>query len=161
MKRMPKFTSRMFKPKMKRFGAAAPKMPKMPRVKKFQTGGDVEDEVIISPEEGRKVYERELARIERGRQQRRDQASKDLVKRYLSERAKADDTAAKKKAEEDKLRKQFDTFMEDRKKREDAGISEYMRQMKQGVRTAKSGGMMKSGRGDGIAKKGKTRGRYV
>lgn len=163
MKRMPKFTSRMFKPKMKRFGGAAPKMPRMPRIKKFQSGGDVENEVIISPEEGRKEYADLYAKSERNKKLRELQQSKDLVKRYLSERKKADAAEAAKKAEKDDLKKKFDEYMEERKQREDAGVSEYMRQMKQGVRTAKSGGVMKASccRGDGIAKKGKTRGRYV
>ena len=162
MKRMPKFTSRMFKPKMKRFGGAAPKMPRMPRIKKFQSGGDVENEVIISPEEGRKEYAKEYADRERKLKQREEE-SKNLVKRYLSERKKADAAEAAKKAEKDDLKKKFDEYMEDRKRQEAEADWNFMQQRKQGVRTAKSGGVMKSSccRGDGIAKKGKTRGRYV
>ena len=162
MKRMPKFTSRMFKPKMKRFGGAAPKMPRMPRIKKFQSGGDVENEVIISPEEGRKEYAKEYADRERKLKQREEE-SKNLVKRYLSERKKADAAEAAKKAEKDSLKKKFDEYMEDRKRQEAEADWNFIQQRKQGVRTSKSGGVMKASccRGDGIAKKGKTRGRYV
>ena len=169
MKRIPKYTAGMFKKKMPRFGASSISMPRMPkppkpRVKKFQDGGKAEvGEVIISPEEGRKEYAELFAERERKLKKQRDEASKNLVKRYLSETKKNEDAAAaaKKKAEQDKLKKQFDAYMEERKKKEDAAATEYMRQMKQGARTAKSGGVMKSGRGDGIAKKGKTRGRFI
>ena len=43
MKRIPKFTSGMFKRKMRRFGAASSPMPRMPkpRMKKFNEGGKV------------------------------------------------------------------------------------------------------------------------
>jgi Skp family chaperone for outer membrane proteins len=161
MKRMPKFTSRMFKPKMKRFGAAAPKMPRMPRIKKFQSGGDVEDEVIVSPEQGRKEYAKEFAERE-SKLKQRDEESKNLVKRYLSERKKADAAEAAKKAEKDSLKKKFDEYMEDLKRQEAEADWNFMQQRKQGVRTARKGGVMRSSyRGDGVAKKGKTRGKFV
>jgi len=167
MKRIPKYTAGMFKKKMPRFGASSIKKPRLPlppkpRVKKFADGGDIEDEVIISPEQGRKEYAKEFAERERKLRKQRDEESKNLVKRYLSERGKADDAAAKKKAEEDRLRKQFEAFMEEQRRQEEAGIGEFMRQRKQGIRTARKGGMMRSShRGDGVAKRGRTRGKFV
>jgi hypothetical protein len=65
MKRIPKFTAGMFKKKMRRFGAEPPKMPRMPKPKKFAGGGEAEiEEVIVSPED----YEREeiAEKIRRG-----------------------------------------------------------------------------------------------
>jgi len=168
MDRIPKYTAGMFKRKMPRFGASPIRMPRMPkppkpRVKKFDGGGDVEDEVIISPEAGRKEYADLYARSERNRKRRELEDSKNLVKRYMAERKKADEAEAKKKTEKDQMRKQFDKYMEDRKAEEDARIWNYMQARKQGVRTARKGGVMKSSccRGDGIAKKGKTRGKFV
>lgn len=168
MDRIPKYTAGMFKRKMPRFGASSIRMPRMPkppkpRVKKFDGGGDVEDEVIISPEAGRKEYADLYARSERNRKRRELEDSKNLVKRYMAERKKADEAEAKKKTEQDQMREQFDAYMEERKRKEQIEDSEFRRAMKQGVRTARKGGVMKSSccRGDGIAKKGKTRGKFV
>lgn len=167
MQRIPKYTAGMFKKKTPRFGASSIRMPSMPkppkpRVKKFEGGGKTETEVIISPEEGAKFYPELAAKTERTRKQRELERSKDLVKRYLYESKKAEEEKAKKKLDADQLKKQFDAYMEERKKQDAIDTSEYMRQMKQGVKTAKSGGVMKSSsRGDGIARKGKTRGRFV
>lgn len=169
MSRIPKYTAGMFKKKMPRFGASSIRMPGMPkppkpRVKKLSGGGDADSEVIISPEAGRKEYADLFARSEQNRKLRELEQSKNFVKRYLAEKKKADETEAAKKADKENLKKKFDQYMEDRKRQEDADTSEYMRQMKRGVRTAKSGGTMKSScgcRGDGIAKRGKTRGRFV
>jgi hypothetical protein len=151
--RIPKYTAGMFKKKMPRFGASSIKMPRLPkapkpRVKKYEEGGEVE-EVVVSPE----AYEKEQ--------------SKDLVKRYLaaSKRAAAKKAEQKKDPEKERverMRKEFDALMEDRKRREREAESLYMQEMKRGIRTARSGGKMDSCcRGDGIAKKGKTRGKFV
>jgi hypothetical protein len=168
MDRIPKYTAGMFKRKMPRFGAMAPKKPRMPkpprpRIKKFDGGGDVEEEIIVSPEAGRKEYADLYARSERNRKQRELEDSRNLVKRYMAERKKADEAEAKKKVEEGDMRRKFDAYMEERKKREQAEDWRYMQERKKGIRTARSGGMMKSSccRGDGIAKRGKTRGKFV
>lgn len=168
MDRIPKYTAGMFKKKMPRFGASPIRMPRMPkppkpRVKKFDGGGDVEEEVIISPEAGRKEYADLYARSERNRKQRELEDSKNFVRRYMAERKKADEAETKKKTEQDQMRKQFDKYMKDRKAEEDTRIWNFMQARKQGVRTARKGGVMKSSccRGDGIAKKGKTRGKFV
>ena len=167
MDRIPKYTAGMFKKKMPRFGASSIRMPRIPkppkpRVKKFQSGGEI-DEVIVSPEEGKKEYAELFAKSERNRKARELQQSKDLVNRYLAESKKAEAAKAKEKIDKDALKKQFDAYMEERKKREQQGYSDYLREMKRGVRTARSGGKMDSSccRGDGIAKRGKTRGRFV
>jgi len=167
MKRIPKFTAGMFKRKMPRFGASSIRMPRIskptkPRIKKFDGGGDVEDEVIISPEQGRKDYADKFAERERKLKKQRDEESKNLVKRYFSERKKADAAEAAKKAEKESLKKKFDEYMEERKRQQDEGTWNYMQERRKGVRTARKGGMMKSSRrGDGIAKRGKTRGKFV
>jgi hypothetical protein len=151
--RIPKYTAGMFKKKMPRFGASAIKKPRLPtppkpRVKKYEEGGEVE-EVVVSPEAYRK------------------QESKDLVMRYLAASKRAAAKKAEQKKDPDKerverMRKEFDALMEDRKRREREAESLYMQEMKRGIRTARSGGKMDSCcRGDGIAKKGKTRGKFV
>lgn len=167
MQRIPKYTAGMFKKKMPRFGASSirmPRMPKPPKPKKFDEGGEVDpNEVIISPEEGRKMYPELFAKSERNRKLRELQQSKDFVKRYLSERKKADAAEAAKKVEKDESKKKFDEYMEERKRKEDEETWNFMQQRKQGIRTARKGGVMKSFccRGDGIAKKGKTRGKFI
>jgi hypothetical protein len=167
MNRIPKFTAGMFKKKMPRFGAMAPKKPRMPRppkprIKKFEEGGDVEEEVIISPEAGRQLYPELLARSERNRKARELAQSKDLVKRYLRERRVADEAEVKKKAEEGDMRRKFDEYMEERRRQELEEQGRFMQERKRGVRTARKGGVMSSCcRGDGIAKRGKTRGKFV
>ncbi len=165
MNRIPKYTAGMFKKKTPRFGASSIRMPRMPkpRVKKFQDGGKTEvEEVIISPEEGQKEYAELFARSERNRKARELQQSKDLVNRYLAESKKAETAKAKEKTNKDALKKQFDAYMEERKRQEDAAATKYMQEMKRGIRTARSGGKMESSRrGDGIAKRGKTRGKFV
>ena len=153
MDRIPKYTAGMFKKKMPRFGAMSIRkqrlpLPPKPRAKKFQDGGEIE-EIIVAPEE----YEKEQ--------------SKDLVKRYLAASKRAAAKKAEQKKDPDKeraerMRKEFDALMEDRKRREREAESLYMQEMKRGIRTARSGGKMDSCcRGDGIAKRGKTRGKFV
>ena len=152
MQRIPKYTAGMFKKKMPRFGASSirmPRMPKPPKPKKFDGGGEVYYDI-----------NKYLEALERGKELKE---SKDFVKRYLSERKKADAAEAAKKAEKDESKKKLDEYMEERKRKEDEETWNFMQQRKQGIRTARKGGVMKSSccRGDGIAKKGKTRGKFI
>jgi hypothetical protein len=135
----------MFKKKMPRFGAMSIRkqrlpLPPKPRAKKFQDGGEIE-EIIIGPGAAQEEYAGEMAQIEerkkQNEQKRRDAESKALVKKYYE--------AKKKRAE---------INQENREK----SIKHFTRN----VRTARSGGKMDSCcRGDGIAKRGKTRGKFV
>ena len=143
--RIPKYTAGMFKKKMPRFGASSIKMPRMPkapkpRAKKYDEGGEVE-EIIIGPGAAQEEFADEMAQVEerkkQNEQKRRDAESKALVKKYYE--------AKKKRAE---------INQENREK----SIKHFTRN----VRTARSGGKMDSCcRGDGIAKRGKTRGKFV
>jgi hypothetical protein len=145
MDRIPKYTAGMFKKKMPRFGAMSIRkqrlpLPPKPRAKKFQDGGEIE-EIIIGPGAVQEEYADEMAQIEerkkQNEQKRRDAESKALVKKYYE--------AKKKRAE---------INQENREK----SIKHFTRN----VRTARSGGKMDSCcRGDGIAKRGKTRGKFV
>lgn len=88
MKRIPKFTAGMFKKKMRRFGAEPPKMPRMPKPKKFASGGEAEiEEVIVTPED----YEREeiAEKIRRGSKgpprRNRPKNNKELAKEAIDE----------------------------------------------------------------------------
>jgi hypothetical protein len=145
MDRIPKYTAGMFKKKMPRFGAMSIRkqrlpLPPKPRAKKFADGGEIE-EIIIGPGAAQEEYAGEMAQIEerkkQNEQKRRDAESKALVKKYYE---------AKKK--------QAEINQENREK----SIKHFTRN----VRTARSGGKMDSCcRGDGIAKRGKTRGKFV
>ena len=88
MKRIPKFTAGMFKKKMRRFGATPPKVPRMPKPKKFAEGGEAEiEEVIVSPED----YEREeiAEKIRRGSKgpprRNRPKNNKELAKEAIDD----------------------------------------------------------------------------
>jgi hypothetical protein len=143
--RIPKYTAGMFKKKMPRFGASSIKMPRMPkapkpRAKKYDEGGEVE-EIIIGPGAAQEEYADEIAQIEerkkQNEQKRRDAESKDLVKKYYE--------AKKKRAEINE-------------KNREKSIKHFTRN----VRTARTGGKMDSCcRGDGVAQRGKTRGKFV
>jgi hypothetical protein len=143
--RIPKYTAGMFKKKMPRFGASSIKMPRMPkapkpRAKKYDEGGEVE-EIIIGPGAAQEEYADEIAQIEerkkQNQQKRRDAESKDLVKKYYE--------AKKKRAEINE-------------KNREKSIKHFTRN----VRTARTGGKMDSCcRGDGVAQRGKTRGKFV
>jgi hypothetical protein len=143
--RIPKYTAGMFKKKMPRFGASSIKMPRMPkapkpRAKKYDEGGEVE-EIIIGPGAAQEEYADEIAQIEerkkQNEQKRRDAESKDLVKKYYE--------AKKKRAEINE-------------KNREKSIKHFTRN----VRTARTGGKMDSCcRGDGVAQRGKTRGKVV
>jgi hypothetical protein len=143
--RIPKYTAGMFKKKMPRFGASSIKMPRMPkapkpRAKKYDEGGEVE-EIIIGPGAAQEEFADEMAQVEerkkQNEQKRRDAESKDLVKRYYE--------AKKKRAEINE-------------KNREKSIKHFTRN----VRTARTGGKMDSCcRGDGVAQRGKTRGKVV
>jgi hypothetical protein len=135
----------MFKKKMPRFGASSIKMPRMPkapkpRAKKYDEGGEVE-EIIIGPGAAQEEFADEMAQVEerkkQNEQKRRDAESKDLVKKYYE--------AKKKRAEINE-------------KNREKSIKHFTRN----VRTARTGGKMDSCcRGDGVAQRGKTRGKFV
>jgi hypothetical protein len=143
--RIPKYTAGMFKKKMPRFGASSIKMPRMPkapkpRAKKYDEGGEVE-EIIIGPGAAQEEFADEMAQVEarkkQNEQKRRDAESKDLVKKYYE--------AKKKRAEINE-------------KNREKSIKHFTRN----VRTARTGGKMDSCcRGDGVAQRGKTRGKFV
>jgi hypothetical protein len=143
--RIPKYTAGMFKKKMPRFGASSIKMPRMPkapkpRAKKYDEGGEVE-EIIIGPGAAQEEFADEMAQVEarkkQNEQKRRDAESKDLVKKYYE--------AKKKRAEINE-------------KNREKSIKHFTRN----VRTARTGGKMDSCcRGDGVAQRGKTRGKVV
>ncbi len=157
MQRIPKYTAGMFKKKMPRFGSSGVRMPRMPkppkpRVKRFAGGGEIDevivgspygevDEVIVGPGAAQEEYADEIAQVEKRRKQneqkRRDAESKELVKKYYE--------AKKKRAEINE-------------KNREKSIKHFTRN----VRTARTGGKMESCcRGDGIASRGKTRGKFV
>jgi len=143
--RIPKYTAGMFKKKMPRFGASSIKMPRLPkapkpRVKKYVEGGEIE-EIIIGPGAAQEEFADEMAQVEerkkQNEQKRRDAESKDLVKKYYE--------AKKKRAEINE-------------KNREKSIKHFTRN----VRTARTGGKMDSCcRGDGVAQRGKTRGKFV
>ena len=143
--RIPKYTAGMFKRKMPRFGAAPIKTPRMPKppkpkAKKFADGGEIE-EIIIGPGAAQEEFADEMAQVEerkkQNEQKRRDAESKDLVKKYYE--------AKKKRAEINE-------------KNREKSIKHFTRN----VRTARTGGKMDSCcRGDGVAQRGKTRGKFV
>jgi hypothetical protein len=143
--RIPKYTAGMFKKKMPRFGASSIKMPRMPkppkpRAKKYAEGGEIE-EIIIGPGAAQEEFADEMAQVEerkkQNEQKRRDAESKALVKKYYE--------AKKKRAEINE-------------KNREKSIKHFTRN----VRTARTGGKMDSCcRGDGVAQRGKTRGKFV
>ena len=145
MDRIPKYTAGMFKKKMPRFGAMSIRkqrlpLPPKPRAKKFQDGGEIE-EIIIGPGAAQEEFADEMAQVEerkkQNEQKRRDAESKDLVKKYYE--------AKKKRAEINE-------------KNREKSIKHFTRN----VRTARTGGKMDSCcRGDGVAQRGKTRGKFV
>ena len=167
MNRIPKYTAGMFKKKMPRFGAMGIRkqrlpLPPKPRVKKFEGGGGVEEEVIVSEDAVRRTNPELSAKIDRAKKARELAQSKDLVKRYLRERRVADEAEAKKKAEEGDMRRKFDEYMKERQQRDLEEEGRFKEERKRGVRTARSGGKMSSCcRGDGVAKRGRTRGKFV
>ena len=135
--RIPKYTAGMFKKKMPRFGASSIKMPRLPkapkpRAKKYADGGEIE-EIIVSPED----YEREeiAEKIRRGSKgpsrRNRRKSDKELAKEAI------DDMIANPPYK--KMVQQLGT-----------------------VKLNKAGGMQSSCcRGDGVAQRGKTRGKFV
>ena len=173
MQRIPKYTAGMFKKKMPRFGASGIKMPRMPRmpkpskprIKKLAEGGEAEiEEVIIGPGAAQQEYADEIARIQKARKERALAAEKSLVKRYLaaSKKAAAKKPEPKVEINRETLRREFESYMQEQERKKKQAESQFYQEMKRGIRTARSGGKMESCcRGDGIAKRGKTRGRFV
>jgi hypothetical protein len=190
MDRIPKYTAGMFKKKMPRFGASAIKKPRLPlppkpRVKKFQAGGDTNDLVPRSmlPDESAA----QLAARTRGskgpekRFRNRSDLNKSAVEESIvspksyfeslspQEQKKMFEEYKRKMAEE--KRKAEEERKKDREagemiQRQDRLFNEQVRRdierRRRGILTARGGGVMKSShRGDGIAKKGKTRGKFV
>ena len=196
MDRIPKYTAGMFKRKMPRFGAMAPKKPRMPRppkprVKKFAEGGDTDDLVprsMLPDENAEQLAAR--ARGSKGPTRRyrprslppptankpevivtpeayynslSPEEQKKLREKYEAKIA-AEELRKQEKAKEEQRKREEAREMYRRQEQEkDIDQSRYMRQRRQGFRTARSGGVMKSSsrRGDGIAKRGKTRGKFV
>jgi hypothetical protein len=175
---------------MPRFGASAIKKPRLPlppkpRVKKFVEGGDTNDLVPRSmlPDENAS----ELAARARGSKgpEKRFRNRSDLNKSDVEESVVSPKSyfeslspqeqkkmleAYKKKIEEQKRKAE-----EERKKDQEAAdmlqrqdrlfneqIQRDIERRRRGILKARGGGVMKSShRGDGIAKKGKTRGKFV
>lgn len=189
MKRMPKFTSRMFKPKMKRFGGGSPKMPRMPRVKKYAKGGDVDTDDLVPPSMLPDENASQLAARARG--------SKGPPRRYRPKSRREhlnipppsvggesivtpeayEEQVREDKASDAAAQREFERRLEilERKRREEMqrrDYEEYLRR-KRNILTAREGGPIKayrsggsvkssaSRRADGIASKGKTRGKLV
>jgi hypothetical protein len=163
MKRVPKFTAGMFKPKMKRFSG--------PKIKKFAEGGDTDDLVpygMLPDENAAELAAR--ARGSKGPSKRfRNKPSppvieeevvvdpKEFYKEKMRERQMEQDRAKKE-------REEFDRMYEDRKRREREAESEWHRRRKAGIQTARAGGAIKAkkyARGGGVEIKGKTRGKFV
>ena len=170
MKRIPKFTAGMFKRKMPRFGASGIKMPRLPkppkpRVKKFQSGGEIE-EVIVGAPYG------EVEEVIVGPGEYEKEESKDLVKRYMGASKRAaeerEDIASKiRRGSKGPSRR---NRPKNRKELAKEAIDDMMRnppyrKMVQELGTVKlnkSGGVQSSCcRGDGVAQRGKTRGKFV
>ena len=177
MKRIPKYTAGMFKKKMPRFGASAIKKPRMPKpskpkakkpskrkVKFLQEGGPTDD-----------LVPRSMLPDRNAAQQKKDMDT--LMKYYMSDEVRKRD---KRRAEESKKKKEeavieeqivtpeaFRQEMEEEKRRRRGPSDSEMQRAKReaGVRTARRGGVMKSynvgGKIDGIAKRGRTRGRII
>ena len=166
MKRVRKFTSRSFKKRTPRYGMSKPKMPRMPRMKKFQEGGSTDD-----------LVPRSMLPDRNAAQQKKDMDT--LMEYYMSDEVRKRD---KRRAEEGKKRKKKEEAVieeqivtpeafrremeEENRRRRGPSDSEMQRARREaGVRTARSGGVMKSynrgGSIDGCAVRGKTRGKFV
>ncbi len=164
MNRIPKFTAGMFKKKMPRFGAMAPKKPRMPRppkprIKKFEEGGPVEEEVIAYDPRDPKVadllarmkvpYEdivrlrnRAVVRGKTGPYRGSGKAFREPIIGYDQ------------KSNEYYLIQPEDSASPYKGKGERLGTAKIDSRAKGGV-------MSSCCRGDGIAKRGKTRGKFV
>lgn len=190
MDRIPKYTAGMFKRKMPRFGAMAPKKPRMPkppkpRVKKFAEGGSADDLVprsMLPDETAAQLAAR--ARGSKGPEKRfrnrSDLNKSDVEESVVSPKSYFESLspqeqkkmleAYKKKIDEQKRKaeeeRKKDQEAMDMLRRQDRLFNEQIQRdmaaRRNRIQTARSGGVMKSShRGDGIAKKGKTRGKFV
>ena len=162
MDRIPKYTAGMFKKKMPRFGASSITKPRLPsppkpRVKKFTEGGRLQDvkDMKRDPEWEREVKEmlRERKIEERGRSPYKGNVK--AAGPYIIPEPESFDEMPFKKA------------YGIRRKELGEGGSFLWRGKPYVVKSAEEkkakGGTIKSSasRGDGIAKKGKTRGKFV
>ena len=181
--RIPKYTAGMFKKKMPRFGASAPKKPRMPKPPKPKAKKPSKRKVKFLKEGGSTVdlVPRSMLPDRNAAQQKKDMDT--LMKYYMSDEVRERD---KRRAEEDKKKKNppkikeeavieeqivtpeaFRQEMEKEKRRRRGPSDSEMQRAKReaGVRTARRGGVMKSynvgGSIDGIAKRGRTRGRII
>lgn len=189
MKSMPKYTSRMFKPKMRRFGSESPRMPRMPRVKRMQEGGSADADDLVPRSMLPDENAAELAARARG--------SKGPPRRYRPKSRKEqlnippppvggesivtpeayEEQVRSDKASEAAAQREFQRRLEmiEQQRREEMRRREYedymarerpiMRARKGGsIKAYRSGGAVKSPaskRADGCAVKGKTRGKFV
>ena len=156
MKRMRKFTAGSFKKRMPRTGMKKFRLPKM---KKFQEGGPTDD-----------LVPRSMLPDRSAEQEKRSQRNmEELMKYYMSDEARERERERSKKRKSDKpvIEEQiitpeaFQREMEAERRRQEA---ENRARRKAGVRTARSGGVMRYDKGgsiDGIAKRGKTRGKII
>lgn len=86
MKRFRKFTSRSFQKRTPRYGMSKPKMPPMPKLKKFQEGGSTDD-----------LVPRSMLPDRNAAQQKKDMDT--LMEYYMSDEVRE---RAKRRAKEDK-----------------------------------------------------------
>lgn len=164
MQRIPKYTAGMFKKKMPRFGASSirmPRMPKPPKPKKFDEGGRVKEEVLAyDPRDPRvadllkrmdvpyedivRLRNRAVVRGKTGPYRGSGRAFKEPIIGYDQ------------KANEYYLIESEESRLPYKGRGEKLGNAR--------LESRASGGRIKSSashRGDGIAKKGKTRGKFV
>ena len=164
MNRIPKYTAGMFKKKMPRFGASSmkmPRMPKPPKPKKFDEGGRVEEEVVAYDPRDPKVADL-LKRM--------DVPYEDIVRlrNRAVVRGKTGPYRGSGKAFREPIigydQKSNEYYLiesEENKPPSYKGKGERLGTVK--IESKASGGKIKSSccRGDGVAKKGKTRGKFV
>ena len=164
MNRIPKYTAGMFKRKMPRFGASSmkmPRMPKPPKPKKFDEGGRVEEEVVAYDPRDPKVADL-LKRM--------DVPYEDIVRlrNRAVVRGKTGPYRGSGKAFREPIigydQKSNEYYLiesEEHNPPSYKGKGERLGNAK--IESKASGGKVKSSccRGDGVAKKGKTRGKFV
>lgn len=170
MQRIPKYTAGMFKKKMPRFGASSIKMPRIPkppkpRVKKFAEGGEAEEkeEIIgydprdpkvadflkrmnVAYEDIVRLRNRAVVRGKTGPYRGSGQAFKEPIIGYNE---RTDEYYLVKPDSSDEYVPPY------------KGMGRKLGTVK--IENKASGGKVKSSccRGDGIAKKGKTRGKFI
>jgi hypothetical protein len=165
MKRVRKFTSRSFQKRTPRYGMSKPKMPPMPKLKKFQEGGSTDDLVPRSM-----LPDRNAAQQKRDMDMLMEYYTSDEVRERAKRRA---EESKKKKKEEAVIEEQIVTpeafrreMEEENRRRRGPSDSDVQRARRESrIRTARKGGVMKSynkgGSIDGCAIRGKTRGTII